>query len=155
MLLAMMLDLAEPSGGRWGSVPWGAVLSGVILLWGVLMAAFTERLSRLFVRRTDVYGPDGRPLFATREDCNGIGARVTAAMDLYVRLEDRTGAMEEAVVGLKTKSEAQWERISERMAETAKTLERVTMQLESVSREQARMDGERSSERRQQGGGAR
>lgn len=88
--------------------------------------------------------------FATLKELNGMGERFKVIEGAQVRHELRLGDVEDKVATLEVQQANHWERIAERMAETAKTLERVTDKVDSISTKQATLEGEMASRRRSQ-----
>jgi hypothetical protein len=77
------------------------------------------------------YAPRGTS--ASTKDVDGLGGKVVALEGLFVRADDRWGEVESRVQALEIKSQHEWKRISEQMAQTAKTLEKATDKLSSIS----------------------
>lgn len=85
----------------------------------VLLLALVERL-----RRT----------FATRQDLNGLGERLTALQSLYLPLRETVDELRERLATAETEQRHQWERIAEQVI---RPLERITDKLEGVAEVQA------------------
>lgn len=65
-----------------------------------------------------------------------IERKVERNTGLFVALDDRVGDLEEKVGVLEERQAQHWGRISEQMAQTAKTIENVTERLERISQTQ-------------------
>ncbi len=85
----------------------------------VLLLALVERL-----RRT----------FATRQDLNGLGDRVSALQTLYVQVRENTDEIRERMAAMEGAQRHQWERVAEQVI---RPLERITEKLEGLSEVQA------------------
>jgi hypothetical protein len=99
-------------------------------LGAVIVAALETRLRRVFT---------------TREDADGMARRLDARLDrkaqliernvgLYVALDDRVGDLEQETTRLGERQTQQWERISEQMATTARTIERTAHEIQEVAK---------------------
>jgi hypothetical protein len=85
----------------------------------VLLLALVERL-----RRT----------FATRQDLNGFGERLSALQSLYIQVRESADDARERVGATEAEQRHQWERIAEQVI---RPLERITDKLENVAEAQA------------------
>lgn len=113
----------------WASFPWGAVLTVAGLVSAVLLLAMDERARRKFATREDVNGLTRR----IDKDMDGLGRKAERNTGLFVQLDDRVGDLEEKAALLEERQSQQWERISEQMAQTARTIESVVARMERVS----------------------
>ncbi len=85
----------------------------------VLLLALVERL-----RRT----------FATRQELNGFGERLTGLQTLYLQLRENTDEIRERMTAAEAEQRHQWERTAEQVI---RPLERITDKLDGVAEVQA------------------
>lgn len=85
----------------------------------VLFLAMVERL-----RRT----------FATRQELNGLGERLTALHTLYVQVRESADEARERAIAAETEQRRQWERITEHVV---RPFDRITEKLAGVAEAQA------------------
>ena len=112
---------------------WLAAIPVMALLLGGGLLALDERMRRKFAPREGLYDQNGRALYATKEDLNGLGEKVTATLSLLQSQRDQWDAVERAVDRLTLTQETQRGHVSEHLTATAKTLERVAGKLQEVS----------------------
>lgn len=96
-----------------------STLVGSGFIVSVLLLALVERL-----RRT----------FATRQELNGFGDRLTALQSLYLQVREGVDDARERIVATEAEQRHQWERIAEQVI---RPLERITDKLEGVAEVQA------------------
>lgn len=77
--------------------------------------------------------------FASLDDANGIGRKLSAMETLYVQHTDRIDDIQDRILKLETITQERWERISQQMQETANALSRVMEQVRQVSDAQIRL----------------
>lgn len=75
-----------------------------------------------------------RRTFATRQDLNGLGDRLTALQSLYLPLRETADELRERLVASEAEQRHQWERIA---VQVIRPLERITDKLEGVAEVQA------------------
>lgn len=75
-----------------------------------------------------------RRTFATRQDLNGLGDRLTALQSLYIQVRESADEARDRASSVQAEQKHQWERIAEQVI---KPLERITDKLEGVSEIQA------------------
>lgn len=100
---------------------WGAVIGILVTIGSVGLLALDERMRRKF---------------AARDDLNALGKKVDANQTLFVQLDDRVGAVETEMQVMQERTTQQWERISERVEEAARTMDSVTLRLERMAEKQ-------------------
>jgi hypothetical protein len=96
-----------------------STLVGSGFIVSVLLLALVERL-----RRT----------FATRQELNGFGDRLTALQSLYLQVREGVDEARERAAATEAEQRHQWERIAEQVI---RPLERITEKLEDTSEAQA------------------
>lgn len=113
-----------------------SVLSSVLgagAIAAVFRHAAVNYLRSTFVEREYVFDSSGAKKFATAVDLNGIGRKVGEQQRELASLDDRHDALDKRISLVEERQTQQWERISEQMASTARTIEGVTQRLERVT----------------------
>lgn len=118
------------------SITIGSLAGGLIgggALAALFRAAAVNHLREIFVERSYVFDSSGAKKFATAADLNGIGRKVGEQQRELASLDDRYDALDKRISLVEERQTQQWERISEQMASTARTIEGVTQRLERVT----------------------
>ena len=129
--------------------PWGAVVSLATAVGGgiavILIAALRESLRRDFASKDVVMGPDGQPRFLPKDEAKESfdllhkridtnKAQVEAITGLFRTVDDRAGAIEERLARMEERQTQQWGRVSESLANTARTNSAITRKQEEMGR---------------------
>lgn len=130
---------------QWSNFPWGPALTFAVLFCTIASMAMDERNRRKFATREEVIGSDGKAKFPTREEMNGMGERIDKELRtllhdcerngaMFVKMDDRVGYLEGQAERMAERQTQQWERISEQMASTARTIDNVSKKQEDIAK---------------------
>lgn len=129
----------------WGMI--GTLITIIVTVAGVALLALDERNRKKFAPRESLFDASGDPKFVSRTDMSGFVARIDDRLDrkrreiernagLFVSLDDRVGDLEEKTALLEERQTLQWQRISEQMAATARSVDDATRRMEKISESQ-------------------
>lgn len=121
-----------------------AVLGGAAGVGGILLAAMESRLRKVFTERSELYDGSGTPRWASRdevngmgarvrEDLNGIGARVNGLETVAVQARDSADEAASQVEILRTEQRFHIERTAEKMREVMDRMGAIVERLERTS----------------------